>query len=274
MAVHHEQPPTNHEMLSGPPAVTPVSSLVPRARRSVWRVRSAPQTAAFERDSQTRSSGRTSLWAAPTPRTRRCRWRPGKNRNPKSSTSSSSDVPASTSDRPRWWCAPASLMAKGSGSRNATFGTTTPDLLALSDWLDKLGVTHVAMESTGYWKPIFYILENDFDVILVNARHIKHVPGRKTDTIDAAGSPALSRGLLRPSYVPPQPIRSCVTSPATEKRSQGADLGGQPHPQDPRRRRQALLGGERRHGRLDGHERPLSRGWPIPRGSSPGQARR
>ena len=69
----------------------------------------------------------------------------------------------------------------------AAFGTTTPDLLALSDWLSKLRVTDVAMESTGvYWKPIFYILENDCDVMLVNARHIKHVPGRKTDTIDAA----------------------------------------------------------------------------------------
>jgi transposase len=91
----------------------------------------------------------------------------------------------------------------------ATFGTTTPDLLALSDWLAGLGVTHVAMESTGvYWKPIFYVLENDFDVILVNARHIKHVPGRKTDTIDAAWiALLLSRGLLRPSFVPPQPIR-------------------------------------------------------------------
>jgi transposase len=91
----------------------------------------------------------------------------------------------------------------------ATFGTTTPDLLALSDWLSALGVTDVAMESTGvYWKPIYYVLEADFEVMLVNARHVKHVPGRKTDTIDAAWvALLLSRGLLQPSFVPPQPIR-------------------------------------------------------------------
>jgi transposase len=91
----------------------------------------------------------------------------------------------------------------------STFGTTTPDLLALSDWLAKLGVTDVAMESTGvYWKPIYYVLEADFSVVLVNARHVKHVPGRKTDTIDAAWiALLLSRGLLQPSFVPPQPIR-------------------------------------------------------------------
>lgn len=91
----------------------------------------------------------------------------------------------------------------------ATFGTTTPDLLALSDWLTKFGVTDIAMESTGvYWKPIYYVLEADFSVMLVNARHVKHVPGRKTDTIDAAWiALLLSRGLLQPSFVPPQPIR-------------------------------------------------------------------
>jgi transposase len=91
----------------------------------------------------------------------------------------------------------------------ATFGTTTPDLLALADWLTALGVTDVAMESTGvYWKPIYYVLEADFEVMLVNARHVKHVPGRKTDTIDAAWlALLLSRGLLQPSFVPPQPIR-------------------------------------------------------------------
>jgi transposase len=91
----------------------------------------------------------------------------------------------------------------------ATFGTTTPDLLALSDWLGRFGVTHVAMESTGvYWKPIYYVLEADFEVMLVNARHVKHVPGRKTDTIDAAWlALLLSRGLLQASFVPPQPIR-------------------------------------------------------------------
>src|SRR5262245_44350824 len=63
-----------------------------------------------------------------------------------------------------------------------TFGTTTPELLALSDWLLSAGCTHVAMESTGvYWKPVFNILENVCEVLLVNAAHIKQVPGRKTD---------------------------------------------------------------------------------------------
>lgn len=90
-----------------------------------------------------------------------------------------------------------------------TFGTTTPDLLALSDWLEELGVTHVAMESTGvYWKPVYYLLEASFTTLLVNAKHLEHVPGRKTDTIDAAWiALLLSRGLLRPSFDPPQPIR-------------------------------------------------------------------
>lgn len=90
-----------------------------------------------------------------------------------------------------------------------TFGTTVPDLLALHDWLAGLGVTHVAMESTGvYWKSPYYLLEDDFEVLLVNAAHVKHVPGRKTDTIDAAWlALLLSRGLLRSSFVPPPPIR-------------------------------------------------------------------
>lgn len=90
-----------------------------------------------------------------------------------------------------------------------SFGTTTPDLLALHDWLAGLGVTHVAMESTGvYWKSPYYLLEDDFEVLLVNAAHVKHVPGRKTDTIDAAWlALLLSRGLLRASFVPPPPIR-------------------------------------------------------------------
>ena len=90
-----------------------------------------------------------------------------------------------------------------------TFGTTTPDLLALADWLGGLGVTHVAMESTGvYWRAPYYVLEADFEVLLVNAAHVKHVPGRKTDTIDAAWlALLLSRGLLKASFVPPPPIR-------------------------------------------------------------------
>ena len=72
--------------------------------------------------------------------------------------------------------APAELIA--------SYGTTTPDLLELLDWLRGLGVTDVAMEPAGvYWKPIYYLLEDDFTVLLVNAARIKHVPGRRTDTL-------------------------------------------------------------------------------------------
>jgi transposase len=86
-----------------------------------------------------------------------------------------------------------------------TFGTMTSDLLALSDWLMDCEVSHVAMESTGeYWKPVFNILENNFEVLLVNAQHIKTVPGRKTDIKDSEWIAELLRhGLLRASFVPP-----------------------------------------------------------------------
>jgi len=86
-----------------------------------------------------------------------------------------------------------------------TFGTMTADLLALSDWLLGAGVTHVAMESTGeYWKPIYNILENNFEILLVNAQHIKAVPGRKTDVKDAEWIAELLRhGLVSASFVPP-----------------------------------------------------------------------
>ncbi len=85
-----------------------------------------------------------------------------------------------------------------------TFGTMTADLLRLGDWLTEQRVTHVAMESTGvYWKPVWNLLEGSFALILANARHIKAVPGRKTDVIDAEWIADLLRhGLLRGSYVP------------------------------------------------------------------------
>jgi transposase len=90
-----------------------------------------------------------------------------------------------------------------------TFGTTTRQLLALRDWLAGLGVTVVGLESTGvYWKPVYYILEEDFDTQLLNAQHLHHVPGRKTDVNDAAWICELVEfGLVRPSFVPPRPIR-------------------------------------------------------------------
>jgi transposase len=87
-----------------------------------------------------------------------------------------------------------------------TFGTTTGELLALSDWLLAHGVTHVAMESTGeYWKPVFNLLEHTFEALLVNASHVKAVPGRKTDINDAQWIAELLRhGLLKASFVPPE----------------------------------------------------------------------
>jgi transposase len=90
-----------------------------------------------------------------------------------------------------------------------TFGTMTADLLELADWLDAEGVRHAAMESTGvYWKPIWHILEGRFELILVNAHHMKQVPGRKTDVKDAEWiAQLLQHGLLSPSFIPPPPIR-------------------------------------------------------------------
>jgi transposase len=90
-----------------------------------------------------------------------------------------------------------------------TFATMTADLLALADWLEAEGVGHVAMESTGvYWKPVFHLLEGRFEVLLANAHHLKQVPGRKTDVKDAEWiAQLLQYGLLRPSFIPPPPVR-------------------------------------------------------------------
>jgi transposase len=89
------------------------------------------------------------------------------------------------------------------------FGTMTPDILALADWLAAHEVTHVAMESTGvYWKPIWNLLEDSFELLLVNARHVKAVPGRKTDVRDCEWLADLLRhGLLTGSFVPDRPQR-------------------------------------------------------------------
>jgi transposase len=90
-----------------------------------------------------------------------------------------------------------------------SFGTMTGDILALSDWLKAHQVRQVAMESTGvYWKPIYNLLEGDFELLVVNAQHIKAVPGRKTDVKDAEWIGDLLRhGLLRGSFIPPRPQR-------------------------------------------------------------------
>jgi transposase len=100
---------------------------------------------------------------------------------------------------------------EGGGVRKdiRVFGTMTRDLLALSDWLAQEEVTHVAMESTGvFWKPVYNILEDRFEVWLINAHHIKHVPGRKTDVRDCEWIVDLLRhGLLRASFIPDRPQR-------------------------------------------------------------------
>lgn len=90
-----------------------------------------------------------------------------------------------------------------------TFGTTTSELLRLMDWVMESGCTHVAMESTGiYWRPVFNILEEVAVVLLVNARDAKNLPGRKTDVKDCEWiAEMLEHGLLRSSFIPPEPIR-------------------------------------------------------------------
>lgn len=101
----------------------------------------------------------------------------------------------------------------GQGARRGevrTFGTFTASLEALAGWLAQERVTHVVMEATGqYWKPVWYVLEaRDFELLLVNARHVKILPGRKTDVQDAAWlAELLEHGLLRGSFVPPKAIR-------------------------------------------------------------------
>jgi len=105
------------------------------------------------------------------------------------------------------------LWTEGKGGRRKerrTFGTFTQDLLSLLEWLKQCGVTHAAMESTGvYWKPVWNILEGQLEqVLLVNAQHIKAVPGRKTDQRDSEWiADLLQHGLLRGSFVPPRPTR-------------------------------------------------------------------
>src|SRR6201984_3914576 len=90
-----------------------------------------------------------------------------------------------------------------------TFGAATREVLSMREWLLSQGCSHVAMESTGvYWKPVYAILEGAFQIVVANAQHVKKVPGRKTDVKDAEWiADLLCHGLLRPSFVPPSPIR-------------------------------------------------------------------
>jgi transposase len=107
----------------------------------------------------------------------------------------------------------ACVNRTGKGGRSEkevrTFGAMRDDLIALRDWLKHAGVTQVAMESTGvYWKPVYEMLEDDFDVLVANARHVKNVPGRKTDVKDCEWeSDLLRHGLIARGFVPPRDIR-------------------------------------------------------------------
>ena len=107
----------------------------------------------------------------------------------------------------------ACLLIVGPGGKMKkeirTFGTTTREVLRLREWLLGEGCTHVGMESTGvYWKPIYALLEGVLEIVVANAQHVKKVPGRKTDVKDAEWlAELLCHGLLRPSFVPPPPIR-------------------------------------------------------------------
>ena len=111
----------------------------------------------------------------------------------------------------------ACLVVPGSGGKPAktirTFGTVTEELLALVDWLAEHGVTHVALEATGvHWKPLYNLLEDRFTLVLVNARHIKAVPGRKTDVRDCEWSPiCCAMGCCAPATCRTAPSGSCVS---------------------------------------------------------------
>ncbi|WP_019065462.1 IS110 family transposase [Streptomyces prunicolor] len=104
-------------------------------------------------------------------------------------------------------------VPSGAGKRRRsevrTFSAVTSGLLAMRDWLLAEGITVVGMEATGvYWKPVFYLLEHDMECWLLNARHMKSVPGRKTDVKDSEWIAKLvEHGLVRPSFVPPEPVR-------------------------------------------------------------------
>jgi transposase len=89
------------------------------------------------------------------------------------------------------------------------FGTTTAKLCQLADWLEEKGCTHAVMESTGvYWKPVWHILEGHVELVLANAQHVRNMPGRKSDMNDATWlAELMAHGLVRGSFVPPEPIR-------------------------------------------------------------------
>lgn len=107
----------------------------------------------------------------------------------------------------------ATIKGKDITTQTKTFGTFTEDLDAFILWLQEHKITHIAMESTGvYWKPVYFQLEAHFELLLVNARHVKNVPGQKTDKKDSEWiAKLLLSGLLKPSFVPPEKIRELRT---------------------------------------------------------------
>jgi len=104
----------------------------------------------------------------------------------------------------------ATIRSSSKDYETKEFSSFTSSLTDLRDWCKQQGVTHIAMESTGiYWKPVFNVLEDEsFEIILVNARHVKNIPGHKTDKKDSAWlSKLLLSGLLKGSFIPPVDIR-------------------------------------------------------------------
>jgi len=103
----------------------------------------------------------------------------------------------------------STVRGKGIKTETRSYDAFTGSIEQLRDWLKSLGITHVAMESTGvYWKPVYNILEKDFEIVLVNARHIKNIPGKKTDKKDSRRiAKLLLAGLLKGSFIPPRPMR-------------------------------------------------------------------
>lgn len=157
--------------------------------------------------------------------------------------------------------------AGGRRSEVRTFDAFTGDLEALRDWLRSEGVTAVAMEATGpYWKPVWYVLEDagEFDLQLVNSRHVKILPGRKTDVGDAAWlAELLEHGLLRGSFVPPEQVRRLRDLTRYRKEADPDAHGRVPaDPEEPRRRRhQARLGRLRRARRVRSGDAPCPPRW-------------